>query len=324
MGALPWRRLQAAGAVLLLGVLALNGLAYRHARRLTHFTAAGQQTPKPETLSFGEKLRALFAGPVLLKPRNRITPEAFGLPYERHLFPAADGLPLEAWLIRRSSSRGLVLLFHGYVDSKDSLLPQARAFHDLGFSALMVDFRGSGGSGGSETSLGFLESADVAGAFAYARRLGEPEIVLYGASMGAAAVLKAVAEERLAASALVMECPFDRLLSAVENRFEILGVPAFPAARLLVFWGGFQQGFDGFRHNPVDYALKVERPALLMQGDQDRRVALEEARAIFHHLSGPKAFKVFRGLGHESFLKARPQEWTAAVSGFLDRFRAPS
>ena len=40
------------------------------------------------------------------------------------------------------------------------------------------------------------------------------------------------------ADAVVLECPFDRLLTTVEHRFELMGVPAFPLARLLTFWGG--------------------------------------------------------------------------------------
>jgi hypothetical protein len=61
--------------------------------------------------------------------------------------------------------------------------------------------------------------------------------------MGSAAILRAVALRGISPAALVLECPFDRLLSSVENRFAIMGLPPVPVARLLVFWGGIQHGF---------------------------------------------------------------------------------
>ncbi|HEY3119757.1 MAG TPA: alpha/beta fold hydrolase [Vicinamibacteria bacterium] len=312
-----WRTGLACGLVVALA--AGNALAYRHARAFTHFASAGRRTPKPEALSTSEKLHALFAGPVILRPANWLTPQALGLEYERRTFVTADGVTLEAWLVPALRAHGLVVMFHGYADSKASLLPEARALHRLGWSTLMVDFRGSGGSAGDETTVGFREAEDVAAAFEQARALFAPRIVLFGASMGAAAVLKAVSEHRLPADALLLESPFDRLVSAVAHRCQALGLPAFPAAYLLVFWGGWQQHYDGFRHNPVDYASSVDRPTLLMQGDADGRVSVDEARAIFERLRGPKRLKLFHGVKHMSIVRARPAEWTEAVEAFLER-----
>ena len=312
-----WRTGLAFG--LAVALAAGNALAYRHARAFTHFASSGRRTPKPEALSTSEKLHALFAGPVVLRPANRLTPQALGLEYERRTFVTADGVDLEAWLVPAPRSHGLVVMFHGYAESKASLLPEARALHGLGWSTLMVDFRGSGGSAGDETTVGFREAEDVAAAFEQARSLSAPRVALFGASMGAAAVLKAVAEHGLRADALLLESPFDRLVSAVAHRCHALGLPAFPAAYLLVFWGSWQQHYDGFRHNPVDYAASVDRPTLLMQGDADDRVSVEEARAIFDRLRGPKQLKVFPGVKHQSILRARPAEWTAAVEAFLER-----
>jgi alpha-beta hydrolase superfamily lysophospholipase len=80
-----------------------------------------------------------------------------------------------------------VILFHGHAASKDSELREANVFRRMGFNAFLVDFYGSGGSGGNETSIGFYESVDVARSFDYAVKLpGAGPVVLYGASMGAA------------------------------------------------------------------------------------------------------------------------------------------
>jgi uncharacterized protein len=142
-------------------------------------------------------------------------------------------------------------------------------------------------------------------------------LILFGQSMGSVAILRANAEHELQARAIIMECPFDRLLSTVENRFTAMGVPAFPFAQLLVFWGGVQHGFNGFRHNPVDYARSVHCPVLQMHGDRDSRVTTAQARAVFDNLAGAKRLEIFPQAGHESYLGVSPEHWQAAVSKFL-------
>ena len=302
-----------------LGFAGLNLLAWQNARALTRFERGGRRTPPPQALSAWQKVQVVFGGPTVPKPRLRRTPADIGLAYERHVFTGAHGVPVEAWLIPHPRPRGVVALFHGHADSKSSLLASAREFHGLGWSTLLVDFYGSGGSGGDETSIGYHEAEDVAAAMAYAAALpGHPRVVLYGNSMGAVAILRAVSVHRLRPHALVLECPFDRLVSTVSHRFTTMGVPAFPAAQLLVFWGGVQQGFNGFRHDPVSYARGVASPTLLMNGDSDPFVTEPEARAIHAALAGPKSLKLFRGLGHESFLAGRRPEWRAAVGPFLE------
>jgi alpha-beta hydrolase superfamily lysophospholipase len=311
------RRLVLVFGTLLVGFATLNVLAYRHAWAVTHFTEGGERTPQPNQLSLARKLQVLVTGPTIPKPRNRRTPDAAGLGWDRHLFRAKDGPLLEAWRVRAAPSRGLVLLFHGYTDSKSSLINEARAFHDLGWSTFLVDFRGSGGSEGAETSIGYHESADVEAALEYARsRVGPGPYVLFGGSMGAASVLKAVAEGARP-DALILECPFDRLVTAVAHRFTAMGLPTTPLAQMLVFWGGRQGGFDGFRHNPVEYAAAVDVPVLQMHGADDRRVTADEARTVFARLRGPKTFALITGAGHGSFVNVRPGEWNAAVSRFL-------
>jgi uncharacterized protein len=228
--------------------------------------------------------------------------------------------------VPRPGARAMVVMFHGHADSKQSLLPAARAFHDLGYSAFLVDFRGSGGSSGNETSIGFHEAEDVRAAFAYASALPDhPPVVLYGNSMGAAAVLKAMNDAPLRPAALVLECPFDRLASTVRHRFDSYRVPTFPAADLLLFWGGVQQRFNPWAFNPVDYAGSVSAPTLLMNGDRDPWVSVAEARSIFDRLRGPRQLKLFAGLGHQSFLSARRADWTETVSGFTaEHTRGPA
>src|SRR5262245_22522574 len=104
----------------------LNALAYVHARSFTSFARSGRRTLDPEQMTFGQKLTVLVTGPTLPRPIIRETPANFDLPFETHRFRTRDGLTLEAWRLPRPDARGMVLLFHGYADSKSSLLTEAR------------------------------------------------------------------------------------------------------------------------------------------------------------------------------------------------------
>lgn len=310
-------RIVAAGLVV--GFVALNAVAFLHAHAMTHFSRGSARTPGPASLSGLDKLSVLARGVRMPRPVNRADPHAWGLPYERHVFRAAHGLAVEAWLIPSPGRRGVILLFHGHAASKDSLLPAAAAFRRMGYATFLVDFHGSGGSEGRETSIGFHEAADVEASVNYVRELETPgRIVLYGQSMGAAAVLKALADGRLGVDGAILECPFDSLLNTVKHRFTSMGLPSFPFAHLLTFWGGLQQGFNPFRHNPAEYARRVETAVLLMNGDRDERVSVADVTRIHDNLEGRKRLKLFHGLGHQSFVRARRDEWLDAVAAFVD------
>ena len=306
------------GLVLGLLVLAGNALAWTQAWRMTHYVAAGQ-APHLTTMTLPEKIAAVFTGFAIPRPENRLTPQAVGLTYTTTLIPL-PGTPdaLEAWYVPAPQPRGLVLLCPPYIAAKESLLAPAKAFHDLGYDTLLLDYRGVGGSPGSDTTLGVREASDVATAAAYARRAWPNRpLILYGMSMGAAAVLRAVAVEGVRPAAIVVEAPFDRLLHAVEHRLDLLGLPDFPTAEALLFWGSVQQGFDGFAHNPAEYAAHITCPTLVMRGARDPEVSAADAAAVYDQLAGPRRFVEVPGAGHELLILAAPDLWRQQVGDFL-------
>jgi alpha-beta hydrolase superfamily lysophospholipase len=313
----------------LAGFVLLNLLAYRHAWSMTHFASANGRTRRPvplrahaETLSLIERMQLAVKGVAVEKPRAEDGPESLKLPYDPHIYPGEAGR-LAAWHIPHPHCAGRIVLFHGYNACKAGLLPEAQALHDLGYACFLVDFRGSGGSDGDRTSIGYHEADDVTRTVAYVReRWPNDPLILFGQSMGAAAVLRALSRRAIEADAVVLECPFDRLLSTVEARFSSTGLPSFPAAQLLVFWGGVQHGYNGFEHNPVEYARQVNCPALLMHGLGDKRVSCEQIQSLYHNLAGEKHLHLFEGVGHQSYAAIRPDEWKDCVKRFLHR-RAP-
>jgi uncharacterized protein len=306
--------------ILIGGFMMLNILAFNHARAMMYFTDRGCRTTKPELLSLGEKIRVLIMGVNLPRPESVRTPAEIDLPFEERLISCDNGVRLAAWYIPKSGSRLLVILFHGYGTEKASLLGEAGALHNLGYSVLLADFRGSGGSSEDYTSFGYLEAEDVAEVTRYARKnLPYDQIVLSGYSMGAVAILRAIHEYDIEPSAIICEAVFGRMRKTVKNRFEAMGVPAFPSADLLVFWGGREFGFNGFKHNSVEYARSVSCPILFMHGSNDPRALIDDARQVFDVVSAWKEFKEFPETGHEEYVERFPREWEQIVGRFLTR-----
>ncbi|HEX2535383.1 MAG TPA: alpha/beta fold hydrolase [Chitinophagaceae bacterium] len=297
---------------LLILFLLLNGVAFLHAYRFTHYDSSARKTKDARRLSLGEKLGIVFTGVKNPRPQNEAVPDGA---YET--VRLRSNKEIECWHIRVPGSRGTVALFHGYGGEKSTLLDKAAVFQRLGYNTLLVDFMGSGGSEGRQTTIGFKEAEEVKTCFDHLKAGGEERIFLFGTSLGAAAVMKAMRDYQLPVHALILECPFSTMLQTVKNRFGTMGIPSFPMAHLLVFWGGVQNGFNAYRHNPVDYARSITCPVLLLYGAKDEKVTPEETAAIFSRLAGPKSLVTFPLAGHENYLTRYREQWTAAITRFL-------
>jgi dipeptidyl aminopeptidase/acylaminoacyl peptidase len=307
-------------AALTSALVSVNIIAFMQARAMTRFVDNGGRTARPEQLSLLERISVILSGVNIPRPRNLSTPAKYNLDFHAQRFASRDGSILEAWYVPGREDRPVILLFHGFAVSKSSLLTTARVFHELGYGTLLVDFYGSGGSSGSGTTIGVKESDDVAATVDYARRRWKDrKLVLYGISMGGAALLRAVAVDAVKPDAIIVEATFDTLLNTGKNRFRSMRLSGWPFAQLLLFWGSVQNRFNFFSHNPVDYARSVNCPALILHGEQDERVTVEEARTIASAMGTSARFVAFPGVPHMSIIDARREQWRREVEEFLEQ-----
>lgn len=297
--------------VLTLFVL-MNLVAFMHAWRFTHFSDEGvEKTAGPEGLSALQKAKVLFTGVTNPRPVNNGVPAR---PYETILLKS--NREIECWYIPVPQAKGTVVLFHGYASRKSASLSRSEVFNQLGYTTLLVDFMGSGGSEGNVTTIGYKEAEQVKTCVDYLADKGEKEIILFGSSLGAAAIMRAVGELNTRPSAVILECPFGSMQEAVEARFENMGVPVFPMANLLVFWGGVQQGFWAFGHEPREYAKAIDIPVLLLYGKKDDRVRQQEIEGVYANLAGYKQLITYSEEGHS--IRVGPP-WISDVGRFLSQ-----
>lgn len=295
--------------------LLMNVVAGFHAYKFTHFSSSAQsRTADPKQLSVQQKVATLFFGVDNPRPVNKATPAR---PYDTVRIQSE--LLLEAWHVPATSARGTVIMFHGFSGEKSYLLEKAETFLASGYNTLLVDFRGSGGSEGNQTSIGYKEAVDVKAAVEHVQRSGESNIILFGTSMGSVAIMKALHDYPLEVASIIIECPFGSMLKTVEARFTTMQVPSFPMAQLLVFWGGTFSGYNAFSHNPIDYAASIHCPTLLLYGELDDKVSRSEIDAIFSKLQGPKVLNTYAEGSHELHLTEVKDQWSRDVKDFLAR-----
>ena len=305
---------------------ALNGAARSHAYHMVHFAAPGlARTPHADTLTWPQKALVLVTGVTLPRPVARRTPADLGLAFETLRLPSGPAMTLEAWHVPLKDSRGLAVLLHGYAGEKSQLLDEAAALRAFGYESLLVDFRGVGGSDGTETTVGWLEAEDAAAAVAFARGLaGAKPVVVYATSMGAAAALRAAGPLGARPDALVLESVYDTLRKTTGRRFLVMGAPAWPFTDLLLFWGGLHAGFKPSALEPVRFAPLVRCPVLLLHGAHDRYVAVEDAKAVAGALGDNGRLALFAQSAHGRFLRTEPALWAETVKGFLAAVQAPA
>jgi alpha-beta hydrolase superfamily lysophospholipase len=299
----------------------INISAALYAYKFTHLYPASEATVQsPAARNIFAKTWQLFSAPRFYKQGETERP-AFA--YDTIHLKTKDSIPIEAWYGRwntpDSAAKGTVILFHGLMANKSMVLQQAYEFVYWGYNVMLVDTRSHGNSAGNITTIGYRESEEVKLAYEYIKSKGEPAIFLWGFSMGAVQIIKSVAEDQLHPAGIILESPFGSLQSHIKSRVRSLGFPKQPFGFFITLWAGWQQGFNGFSFNTVNYAKKINCPVLLQCGSKDQLVTVEEATDIYTALATTnKKMIIYEGANHESFLQKDAVLWRKEVGDFLN------
>jgi len=106
---------------------------------------------------------------------------------------SSNPIPISGWFVLKRPTAPTVILLPGWKADRTTMLPYASFLVRAGMNALLLDFRGSGHSGGS-FSLGLNEPLDVAAAVSYLDTMGTLTNRHYGAlgvSFGAGVAIAA-------------------------------------------------------------------------------------------------------------------------------------
>jgi len=279
-------------------------------------------------------------GYVATKPERELidqTPHDYQMFYENVSFKSSkDNVLLQGWWIPSQSSFAelksdkTIIFSHGFGNSRLQKqihsLKLAKVLTNQGYNVLLFDFRNSGESGGSQTTVGLNEKYDLLGAIQFATDKKESnKIGLIGWSMGAATSILAASESNLV-SVVVADSPFSDLERYLEMN--------------LSYWTKIPDIFSPIilkatslvtplkPNNVVPYEaadkFKDDKGLLLIHGKNDRAIPYSESQRIYKSIDGKKRKNIELWLtedaGHIRSYNKEKEKYEYRILTFISHF----
>lgn len=204
-------------------------------------------------------------------------------------FVNKDGNHLHGWyfLARTKPTKATIIYFHGNGGNVRNLGWVGERLAARGFNALLFDYRGYGRSEGDlEDEQGLYADADAAYEYVVRERNAPTRaIVLYGQSLGTAAVADLAARRECAA--IILE-------SGLSSGSDMASAALPWLPRSLHF----------LARNRFDSAHKLSQvhcAVLVTHGEPDPTIPTEQGRALFAAANEPKKLVIFPGADHNVF-----------------------
>lgn len=241
---------------------------------------------------------------------------AKALPHEDISIESFDGLTLWGTYFECAPGAPIEILFHGYRGHANREMSGAvRRCHSLGHSALIVDQRACGRSGGNVITFGVNESRDCLKWVEYVvDRWPDVKIILAGVSMGAGTVVMATARDLPEnVIGVLADCgytsPKDIIKKVISVDMHLPANLAYPFVQLGARLFGH---FNIDELAPIDAVRNTKIPILLIHGQEDDFVPCE--MSVRCHEANPTSTRLHTvpGAGHglaypvdqEGYLKA--------------------
>lgn len=223
-------------------------------------------------------------------PDIQTTPEFFNLSYQEVWLPVPTNSGkverMYGWWMPSAQSDAKVLLYlHGNGINIGANVAHAYRFHQMGFSVLMLSYRGYGRSEGAfptETRV-YQDTAAAWNYLVQERQIQPEQIFIYGHSLGGAIAID-LAVQHSDAAGLIVESSFTSIRDVVDYR----GIYwMFPVHLIL------HQRFDS-----VSKVRALRMPVLFIHGTADLLVPAFMSQKLYDAASEPKELLLVQGAGH--------------------------
>ena len=198
-------------------------------------------------------------------------------------FTTPDDVELHGWFVRatQSPARATMLVCNGNAGNRAYRAELARAFRAHGVAVLLFDYRGYGDSAGSPDERGLAFDARAARRYLLSRPdVDATRLVYFGESLGAAVAVELAVEHPPAV--LVLRSPFTSMADVGRYHYPLVPV------RLLL----------RDRYTAIDRIAQVRAPVLVIAGDRDSIVPLDQSRRLHDAARPPKHLVVIEGADH--------------------------
>ena len=209
------------------------------------------------------------------------SPSDWGLDADDVTFTAPDGTSLHGWFVPGTGDVTL-LWFHGNAGNISHRLDELSLIHDrLGVNVFIFDYHGYGRSEGRASEEGTYISGEAALGYLRNRSDVDPaKIVYFGRSLGGAVAVELATKHR--PYGLVLVSPFTSIRSMARRHYPFL--PLGPLIRT--------------KYDSLSKLPEVGAPLLIVHGDNDEIVPIDEGRTLFEAAGEPKDFYTVRGADH--------------------------
>jgi fermentation-respiration switch protein FrsA (DUF1100 family) len=228
-----------------------------------------------------------------------VTPQDFGVAYEKVAVTTADGISLRGWSLPHRSPRALIVYFHGNGGNLSVWAPILVGINRQGYAVRAFDYRGYGASAGRPSERGLYKDVDAAVEWASSASGRHLPVVYWGRSLGT--TMAAYAATRRSPDGLILEAGFPdaRALLRASPPLALLGL------------------FSSYRFPTAEWLNDVRSPILVMHGDDDHVIPFGAGRALFDTISGPKQFVAIKGGDHNDTTPPDPAAYWSAVNAFI-------
>ena len=202
-----------------------------------------------------------------------------------------------------SEISGAQILCHGMESNKEGekLIALSRELAQRGVLTLRFDFSCAGESSGKFEEITYSgEVEDLEAAFEFMLRNRVKKIGILGSSMGGTVALLFAAREEKVANLVTIAAPVHpekitkRLLTQGEvNDWRRSGFFIYHGRRINISLLD-----DLEKINVPEAANKISCPALIIHGDADDTVPVEEAHELYRRLQSPKKICILEGADH--------------------------
>lgn len=260
------------------------------------------------------------------------SPQRLGMKYEDVQFQSRqDKLTLKGWYMPPAQTvadatygKAQIIIAHGYRGNREQksaeALSLAKDLTDRGYGVLMFDFRNSGESEGTMTSIGYYEKNDLLGAIDWIKAQHPGKIGLLGFSMGASTALAAAAEEP-AVAGIVADSPFNKLDSYLNENLSVWShLPNFPFTPLIMnmlppMLGIQPDQVDGFKAVDAIYP----RPILFIHSANDPSIPPGNSESLWEKHKDRFELWTTNAEGHARNYPPQKQEYADRVSAFFEK-----
>ncbi|MEE9325466.1 MAG: alpha/beta hydrolase [Dehalococcoidia bacterium] len=229
------------------------------------------------------------------------TPADYDLPFEDVYFPTADGLKLHGWFV--PGERDVAWLwFHGNAGNISHRLDNLRLLHEkLQLNVFLFDYRGYGQSQGRPSEKGTYLDGEAALNHLHSRSNVDPKrVILFGRSLGGGVAVELASRERV--YGLILESPFTSVPDMAKKVVPLL--PLGPIIRT--------------KYDSLSKIGRVEAPLLVIHGDMDEIVPMEQGMRLYEAARDPKELYIIPGAGHNDTYIAGGEKYFQALARFVE------